>query len=302
MNRLLESVEAEVHALRNQQTIVRDRLNDKEGARCRLNKMTKSAPPTQPESKIAPTHQFGYELLLSDVSRAYCGYDNSYFESFSDDDPTVVEEAIHEAALAREKVLSLGHKRDMMHWPAQVSSIEQQYEGAAMNHSQANGGSTPEGCKNTSNSRLESKFVDHLRESHRRSYQDRFKYIREDFSKGDQFAQQFDLRPGDFGIDTASESCDVQVRVDGHQEYAPKKKIGISIDPRCTKLLSHSVLPSSGPQKGAELAQTNLKNGKIPSLPGEDPLVVLKNALSLVEQPIEPALHFPSLDSAEEEA
>lgn len=299
---MLESVEAEVHALRKQQTTVRDGLKDDEKDRCRLDNITKSAPTIQPESKTAPTHQFGYELLLSDVSRAYCGYDNSYFESFSDEDPTVVEEAIHEAALARQKVLSLGQNRNVMQWPTQLSSIERKLEGEAMNYCQADSGSNPRGCKYTSDMCSGSKFVDDLRESHHRYYQDQLRYISDDFPKGTHFAQQLEVRPVDFRIDTASRPFDSQVRVNGHQQGALKREIGLSTDPYCPKLLSHNALPSSGPQKRAERTLSKKTEGKMPAVTGEDPLIVLKNALSLVEQPIEPALQFPSLDSAEDDA
>ena len=68
---LLEAVEADVRAAR---------------AAPAAPKLAPSAEPPKPAARAAPTvtkapepPKYGYESLLSDVSRAYCGYDEAYF-------------------------------------------------------------------------------------------------------------------------------------------------------------------------------------------------------------------------------
>lgn len=71
-----------------------------------LSSSLPSAPADENANAPLPTAAFGYERLLSDVSRAYCGYDESYFKSSSGNDPVATERAVKEAATARTRVLA----------------------------------------------------------------------------------------------------------------------------------------------------------------------------------------------------
>ena len=73
--------------------------------------------PLSPPPAASP-QRFGYEDLLSDVGRAYCGYDKSYFER-----ATGTDEAVEEAAAARNKVAIRERNRDMQRNEAPTEKV-----------------------------------------------------------------------------------------------------------------------------------------------------------------------------------
>lgn len=181
--------------------------------------------------------EFGYELLLSDVSRAYCGYDSSYFDN--------ADEAIQEAAIAREKVLS----RETLK-PSSLPPTTSTKENSAA------------------------------------AADDRWALPSCELSDCEFEARLRNLR-SQFSTDSTSP-------LSLFSSHVPTEQKAFKANPTTTKSSE-----GAGEQQNNTLKTTSF-NGKDvvePLIRNDDTLSALQHAFLLAQQPVEPALQFPPLES-----